>query len=145
MNRGAAGCEHPRQDSRGYRRFDNQVTSSSRLSHHVSHVPSESKRHLTNNGASYSARAKRRSLVWEQGIDYLIRPDLFRELKNISDRRGKHYNGKEHSKYATDIKKYTASRNKPLNHREQNRLIPWLKEFNPQTHWSWFSLTTVIH
>ena len=81
MNRGAAGCEHPRQDSRGYRRFDNQVTSSSRLSHRVSHVPSDSKRHLTNNGASYSARAKRRSLVWEQGIDYLIRPDLFRELK----------------------------------------------------------------
>ena len=46
MNRGAGGCEYPRQDSRAYRRFDNQVTSSSRLSHRVSHVRSDSKRHL---------------------------------------------------------------------------------------------------
>lgn len=76
MNRGAGGCEYPRQDSRAYRRFDNQVTSSSRLSHRVSHVRSDSKRQLTNNRASYSTRAKRRSLAWEQGIDCLIRLDL---------------------------------------------------------------------
>ncbi len=145
MNRGAAGCEHLRQGARGYRQFDNQATSSSRWSHRVSHVPSDSKRHLTNNGANHSARAKHRSVAREQSIDYLIRPNLFRELKNLSDRRGKRYNGKEHSKYATEIKRYTASRNNPLNHREQNRLIPWLKEFKPQTHWSWFSLTTVTH
>ena len=145
MNRRAAGWGYPRPADRGYRWCDNQTNSASRWSHHVRRLPSESERHLATGGACYSPAPKPRSVTSEQDIDHLARPERFSELKKISDRLGERYEGKEHGKYASDVKGYTTRCKRPLSYREQNRLMPSLRDFKPQTHWSWFSLTNVTH
>ena len=143
MNRGAAGCGYPQPGYRGYRRSDSQANSATRWSHRVRHFPPQTERQLATDGACYSPAAKPRSVTCEQDLDYLTRPEKFIELKRMSDRYGKRYEGRGHSRYANEIKGYTKRCKRPLNDQEQNRLILCLQEFKPQTHWSWFSLTNV--
>ena len=143
MNCRAAGCGCPRPGYQGCRRCDDDASSASRGSHHVRRLPSQSKRHLVTDGTGYSPAPGQRSVTSGQDLDYLINPERFSELKNLSDRFGKRYNGRGHGKYATDVKGYTTRCNRPFNYREQNRLIPCLQEFKPQTHWKWASLTIV--
>ena len=143
MNRGAAGWGCPRPGYWSYRRSDDQATSASRGSHRVRRLPSESGRHLASGEACCSPAPKPRSVTLDQDFDHLIKPERFRELKEISDRFGKNYDGRGHGKYASVVKGYTARRKRPLNYQEQNYLIHRLREFKPQTHWSWFSLASV--
>ena len=142
MNRGAVGWGHPQPGYRGYR-GDNKANCANRWSHHVGRLPSQSERHLVTDGACHSPAPKSRSVTREPDLDYLTKPERFSELKKMSDRFGKRYDGRGHSKYASDVKGYTIRCKKPLSYREQNRLIPCLQEFKPQTHWSWFSLTNI--
>ena len=145
MNRGTAGWGYPRPGYQGYRRCDSQANSASPGPRHVRRLPSPSERHLTNDGACYVPATRPRSVTSDQGLDYFTRPERFRELKNKSDRFGKRYDGRGHARYATGVKGYTTRCKRPLNYREQSRLIPCLRVFKPQTYWSWFSLTTVTH
>ena len=86
---------------------------------------------------------KKRSIALPQNFSDLIKPERFHALKRQSDQTG--YDGKSHSQYATSVKHYTSDCRRPLNHREQNQLIPWLQTFQPATNWSWRSLTTITH
>ena len=148
----ARGCRRP-----GYQRLDNQAASASRWSHRVRCFPPGSslqsrsnflpgrKRSPVTGEAFYSPPAKRRSVASEQSFDCFVKPERFIELKKLSDRFGKLYEGRAHGKFATEIKDYTTSCQRLLNLYEQTRLVPWLEAFKTPTHWSWRSLTTVFH
>ena len=93
----------------------------------------------------YSPPAKRGAFTSGPDFDSLVKTERIEELKKISDRYGKSYNGNIHGKYATEINAYAKGCNRLLDYHEQNCLIPCLQEFKPQMHWSWRSLTTITH
>ena len=129
----------------GYQRLDNQAASASRWSHRVKRLPSGRGRRLANDEVCYEPRPSQRSVTSHQSFDSLVNSERFRVLKELSDPFGKHYDGRKHGKFATDIKEYTTSCQRSLNLYEQTRLMPWLAAFQPPTHWNWRSLTTVFH
>ena len=151
MNSGAAGWpEHWR-----FYRSTDQVTSARHQSHRVRRFPPESnfppvsnflpgsKRPLDE--SCYSPPPKRRSVTSEHNFDYFIEPGRFRELASSAEHFGKRYDGRLHGRYAAYVKDYAISCKRPLNHHEQRRLTPCLLAFIPPEHWSWRSLTTVVH
>ena len=129
----------------GYQRLDNQAASASRWSHDVKHLPSGRGRRLANDEVCYEPRPSQRSVTSHQSFDSLVNSERFRALKEISDHFGKHYQGRAHGKFATEIKDYTTNWQRPLNLCEQSRLMPWLAAWQSPEHWNWRSLTTVFH
>ena len=142
MNSGAPGWGYWQS---GYRRLDHQATSASRWSHRVKRPSSGSERRLTTDEACYALPPSQRSVTSCQSFDSLVNPQRFRVLKGISDRFGAGYDGKAHGKFATEIKNYTTSCQRPLSLCEQNCLMPWLAVLPSPRHWNWRSLTTVFH
>ena len=168
MNDHAAGWGCPRPDLWNCHQQDNQASPTGRWSYHVGSIhgnsfPSESsltpggifssgtnyltgrKRPRLTDRTCYSPPTKRGSFTPGPNFDSFVKTERLEELKKISDRYGKSYDGNIHGKYATEIKAYAKSYTRPLNHYEQNYLIPRLQEFKPQMYWSWRSLATIIH
>ena len=151
MDSGAAGWP---ERWRFYRSTD-QVTSARRQSHRVRRFPPESNFPPVSNFLPGSKRpldesrdsppSKRRSVASEPDFNYLIEPGRFRELASSAVHFGKRYDGRMHGRYAVFVKDYAINCKRPLNHYEQSRLTPCLLAFIPPEHWSWRSLTTVVH
>ena len=145
MNSGAAGWGLPQPGNSNQLQLDNQVTSASQWSHSVRYFSPGRKRTLATDQACHAPPAKRRLVAVDRDFYSLACPKKVKELRKISQRFGKLYDGRVHGRFATHVKNYATSRQRPLNQQEQNSLIPCLQEFKPAAHWNWLSLTTVTH
>ena len=147
MNSGAVGKDSSYSGlSHGdYRRSNNHATSSSEQKNAVKCHSFKGKRYLPTGGLCACSAVSDRSVSSEKEFNYLNHPDRFVELKERSDYFGMDYDGRNHSRYATLLKRYTSMCKRPLSRNEQNRYIPSLLSFKTSTNWSWFSLTAVFH
>ena len=147
MNSGAVGKDSSYSGiSHGdYHRSNSHVTSAREQKNAVKCHSFQGKRYLSTGEPRTSSAVSDRSVRSEKDFNYLNHPDRFVELKARSDYFGMDYDGRNHSRYATLLKRYTSMCKRPLSCNEQNRFIPSLLSFKTSTNWSWRSLTTVVH
>ena len=147
MNSGAVGkgSSYSRISQGDYHRSNSHVTSASEQKNAVKCHSFQGKRYLSTGEPPVSSAVSDRSVRSEKDFNYLNHPDRFVELKERSDYFGMDYDGRNHSRYATLLKRYTSMCKRPLIRNEQNRFIPSLLCFKTSTNWSWRSLTTVVH
>ncbi|WP_163371160.1 RAP domain-containing protein [Endozoicomonas acroporae] len=96
-------------------------------------------------GTCSSQSLQSRTVNPAQDFNALIKQEIMDDLVRKSDRFGHRYNGKNHSQFASSIKKYTSAATRPLNRAEQSQLIRMLQNFTPTRSWNWRSLTTTLH
>ncbi|MBO9484232.1 hypothetical protein [Salinisphaera sp. G21_0] len=71
----------------------------------------------------------RRSVNPAQNFHALIEPEIMAGLVRQSDRFGHRYDGRDHGRYASSIKKYSSAAKRPLNRTEQSQLMRLLQNF----------------
>ncbi|MGO0307094.1 DUF1601 domain-containing protein [Endozoicomonas acroporae] len=86
-----------------------------------------------------------RSVNPTQDFNALIKQEIMAGLVSKSNRFGHSYDGRNHSQYASSIKKYTSAAKRPLNQAEQGQLLRLLQNFTATRSWSWRSLSTTLH
>ncbi|WP_163373236.1 DUF1601 domain-containing protein, partial [Endozoicomonas acroporae] len=86
-----------------------------------------------------------RSVNPAQDFNALIKQEIMDDLVSKSDRFGHRYDGRDHGRYASSIKKYTSAAKRPLNQAEQSLLLRLLQNFTATRSWNWRSLTTTLH
>ena len=143
MNSGAAGpgWGYPGSSYGAY----HQGASVNEWRRDIRYLPSGSKRPSEAFASPSFPPAKQRSVACVPDFNVLINPARLDELKKRTDYSASHYDGKDHSQYATLVKQYASTCKRPLNNGEQNLLLPLLRTFKPVANWSWRSLTTTTH
>ncbi|MBO9496075.1 DUF1601 domain-containing protein [Thalassotalea sp. G20_0] len=96
-------------------------------------------------GASSSQHLQCRSVNPAQDFNALVKQEIMDGLVSKSDHFGHRYDGRDHSRYASSIKKYTSTAKRPLNRAEQSQLMRFLQNFTATRSWNWRSLTTTLH
>ncbi|WP_422468535.1 DUF1601 domain-containing protein [Endozoicomonas sp. ALC013] len=86
-----------------------------------------------------------RSVNSAQDFNALIKQEVMDDLVSKSYRFGHRYDGRNHGRYASSIKKYTSAAKRPLNRAEQSQLMRLLQNFTATRSWNWRSLTTTLH
>ncbi|MBO9495654.1 hypothetical protein J7438_16380 [Thalassotalea sp. G20_0] len=86
-----------------------------------------------------------RSVNPAQDFNAFIKQEVMDDLVSKSDHFGHRYDGRNHSQYASSIKKYTTAAKRPLNRVEQRQLMRFLQNFTVTRSWNWRSLTTTLH
>ncbi|MGI2027894.1 hypothetical protein, partial [Endozoicomonas acroporae] len=137
-----------------YKRSDDHVASSrdgryrhATVGHRDNHPRSTTERNefYHSPAARPSKYLRHRSVNPAQDFNALIKQEVMDDLVSKFDRFGHRYDGRNHSRYANSIKKYTSASKRPLNRTEQSQLICLLKNFTASRRWSWRSLTTTFH
>ncbi|WP_163373232.1 DUF1601 domain-containing protein, partial [Endozoicomonas acroporae] len=86
-----------------------------------------------------------RSVNPAQDFNALTKQEIMDGLVSKSYRFGHRYDGRDHGRYASSIKKYTSAAKRPLNRAEQSQLLRLLQNFTATRSWNWRSLTTTLH
>ncbi|MBO9495645.1 DUF1601 domain-containing protein [Thalassotalea sp. G20_0] len=86
-----------------------------------------------------------RSVNSAQDFNALIKQEIMDDLVSKSERFGHRYDGRNHGRYASSIKKYSSAAKRPLNRTEQSQLMRLLQNFTATRSWNWRSLTTTLH
>ncbi|WP_163371611.1 RAP domain-containing protein [Endozoicomonas acroporae] len=155
MDRSSAGISgrYTRYDN-GYNQPNGQVASSNRgryrhatvrqWNHPPRNAPGRNQFYHSSGTRSYQ-HLQCRSINSPQDFNALIKPEIMAGLVSKSERFGHRYDGRNHGRYASSIKKYSSAAKRPLNRTEQSQLMRLLQNFTATRSWNWRSLTTTLH
>ncbi|MBO9484180.1 RAP domain-containing protein [Salinisphaera sp. G21_0] len=155
MHRNSAGIsgQYTRSNN-GYNRPDDHAASSRRVQYRHGIVEQWDNPLRTTPGcnefyhssdACSSQNLMFRSVNSTQDFNALIKQEVMDGLVSKSGRFGHRYDGRDHGRYASSIKKYTSAAKRPLNRAEQSQLMRLLQNFTATPGWNWRSLTTTLH
>ncbi|MBO9497156.1 hypothetical protein J7438_24160 [Thalassotalea sp. G20_0] len=155
MHRNSAGIsgQYTRSNN-GYNRPDDHAASSRRVQYRHGIVEQWDNPLRTTPGcnefyhssdACSSQNLMFRSVNSTQDFNALIKQEVMDGLVSKSGRFGHRYDGREHGRYASSIKKYTSAAKRPLNRAEQSQLMRLLQNFTATPGWNWRNLTTTLH
>ncbi|MGI2028623.1 hypothetical protein [Endozoicomonas acroporae] len=155
MDRSSAGISgrYTRYDN-GYNQPNGQVASSNRgryrhatvrqWNHPPRNAPGRNQFYHSSDTRSYQ-HLQCRSINSAQDFNALIKQEIMAGLVSKANCFGHRYDGRDHSLYASSIKKYTSAAKRPLNRTEQSQLMRLLQNFTVTRSWNWRSLTTTFH